>query len=147
MRALPVVARQVSRDALAYVARAGIIIQIDLLVCDGAPEPLGKNVIEGTAFPIHTDANPRCFPTLRILRTGDVAALITLPDARRGDGQGGIDGIAHEWQFPRVIERPAHDIARVPIPHSNQIHPALAHADRGDVNAPDVIRLRGRDAT
>ncbi|NTV64998.1 MAG: hypothetical protein HGA65_15925 [Oscillochloris sp.] len=53
--------------------------------------------IEGTAFPIHTDTSPRSFQALRILRTGEVTALITIPDARRGNGQGSIDGLEHEW--------------------------------------------------
>jgi len=55
MEALVVVEVEVARQAVARLFRAVIVEAIDLLIFDGAPEPLGKDVVQGAAFPVHAD--------------------------------------------------------------------------------------------
>lgn len=62
--------------------------QVHFLVFDAAPESLGKDVTAGAPPIIHTDPDARSHQALRVLRTGEMAALVAVPDHRRGFCQG-----------------------------------------------------------
>ena len=51
---------------------------------DRAPQPFRKNIVQGSSFPIHTHVDIGCVQKCQILRTGEVASLITVPDDRNG---------------------------------------------------------------
>ena len=55
-----------------------VIVDIDLIVLQAAPEALNDDVVLGTAFPVHADANFVLFQQLNILRTCKMAALVTV---------------------------------------------------------------------
>ncbi len=56
-------------------------MQIDFLVLDGAPQPLGEDVIPGASSPIHADLNLGGQQAVEILRAGKVTALVAVPDS------------------------------------------------------------------
>ena len=75
---------EVARKLLPGLFRIGILVQIDFFVFHGAPEAFGEDVVQGAAFAVHADLHLRLLESLDVLRTGEVAALIAIPDRRRG---------------------------------------------------------------
>jgi len=71
---------------------------------------------------------------VQVLRAGEMAALIAVPDRRRRLRQGLFDGDEHEAQLQGLVELPTHHIARVPVQDGHQVHPAAAQSDVGDVD-------------
>ena len=147
MGAIPVVERQIPGNPLARFSRAGIVVQIYLLVFHTPPQTLCENVVECSPSAIHTDMHPSVLQALRVLWTGEMAALIAIPDLRRCCGQRLVDRVEHKRHFERVVERPTYHVPGIPIQDGNQIHPPLAQADIRDVDAPDVIREAGLHPT
>ena len=80
MRALVVVELEVGRQALPGLAWMGVLVQVDFFIFDRAPQPLGENVVERSAASIHTDLDTGLLQGLKVLRAGEVAALIAVPD-------------------------------------------------------------------
>jgi hypothetical protein len=74
--------------------------------------------------------------------TGEVAALVTVPDFGLGLEQGIVHGGQHELHLQGLAERPTHHITRIPIQDCGEIQPAMLKANVGNVNAPDVIGIR-----
>ena len=75
---------EVPCELLAGLFRIGIVMQIDFFVFHSAPQALGEDVVQGTAFAIHADAHLRLLESVDVLRTSEVAALIAIPDRRGG---------------------------------------------------------------
>jgi hypothetical protein len=99
-------------------------MQIHFLILDRAPQPFRKNVVEGSSFPIHTYLDMGGLQQSEILRTGEMASLITVPNDRNGFCSCTLDSRQDKGQFQRLIQFPTHHIPRVPIQHSYEIHPA-----------------------
>ena len=95
MRSVIIIEVKVGRQASACLFGRLIIVQIDLLILDraqGAPaEAFRENVVQGAAFAIHTDLHIGRQEPLGVLWTGEMTALITIPDERFVVAQGTID--------------------------------------------------------
>lgn len=143
MGTLPIVERHIACDALACLAWAGVVVEVDLLVLQAAPEALGKDVIQGSPFAIHTDLHASGLHALGVLRAGEVTALIAIPDPWCRHAERRLDGLQHERHLERLVKRPAHHVAGVPVKDGDQVHPTLPQADIGDVNAPNVVGEAG----
>jgi len=64
---------------------AGIVMQVNFLIFDRPPEPLGKNVVKAPASGIHADFDLGIFPQLTdVFKTGELAALVAVMYLRRG---------------------------------------------------------------
>ena len=68
---------------LACLARCAPIVQVDVIILNGAPEPLGENVVQGPPFAIHTQACSRSEYQFGELRACKLATLVGIPDLRR----------------------------------------------------------------
>jgi hypothetical protein len=71
--------------------------------------------------------------------------LIAVPDSRTAHRQGLIDRREHEADLQALVQFPGDHIAGIPIQDRDQIEPARLQAHVGDIDAPDVIRVRRRD--
>ena len=58
----------------------GVVMQIDFFVLHGPPEALGEDVVQCPAFAIHADLHLGLLQPFNVLRAGEVAALITIPN-------------------------------------------------------------------
>jgi hypothetical protein len=134
-------------QAAARLAWAAVVLHIDFLPFDGAPQPLRENIVQCPAFPIHTDLHPRCEQHTGVLRRGEMAALVAVPDQRCCQSKRPLDRRHDKWLRQGLIQLPADDLAREPIQYSHQVHPATAQADIGDIDAPDVIWSGGGHVT
>src|SRR5690242_10113656 len=84
MRPLGVVECEIAGNPVARIAWRAIVGQVDLLIFQAAPEPLGKDVIQCPPLAIHTDLDARRFERLGDLGTGEMTALIGVPNLRDG---------------------------------------------------------------
>src|SRR5262249_24782376 len=107
-------------ELLASLTWRRIIMQIDMFIFNRPPQALSKDVIQGATFAIHTQARTGIQYQLAELRTGELTALVSIPDLRRGLHQRSLCGIQYKGQFQAIGQRPAHDIARIPIQHYYQ---------------------------
>jgi len=147
MDALVIIELEVAGKTHPRLARCGVLVEIDFLVFDRAPQAFGKDIIQGAAPPIHADAHACRFHEPDVLRTGKVAALVAIQNLRRGLRQCLLHRPCHKGLRQGLIELPTHDIARIPVQHRDQIEPTLAQANIGDVDAPNVVRTGGGDIT
>ena len=111
----------------------------DLLLFDGAPEPLHKNSVQGSPFAIHADLDLSGLQQLALLWTGTMAALIALADQRHRLSQCALRGRKHTRHFQHLISLPADDVARVPVQDRHQLHPARVKTNGSHSDPPTMI--------
>ena len=99
-------------------------MQIDFFVLESAPQSFCEDVISGAPAAIHTDFDICVLQALQILGTGEVTALIAVPDFRLGLKQGIVDRGENEIQLKRLAKRPAEDVTGIPVQHRGQVQPA-----------------------
>jgi hypothetical protein len=90
MEALLIVEGEVALPAQPGLARARIVVEVHLLVFDAAPEALDEDVVmcpcpcpcpcPSPCPSIHADLQPGVHVQARVLRTGEVTALVAVPD-------------------------------------------------------------------
>ena len=80
VRSVEVVEVEIAPQVLLSFAGAAIIIQIDLLVFDAAPEPFSEDVVRRAAVAIHADLDSRRQEPFGQTRAGDLTALIGVTD-------------------------------------------------------------------
>jgi hypothetical protein len=129
MQSLVIVESQITPQPLPRNAGSVIFVKIDLFIFDTAPEPFGKDVIQRVAFAIHADPHILSEQTFDILWTGEVAALIAVPDFGSSDLQRTVNCCQNEGHFQRLVEFPTYHITRVPVEDGYQVHPATRQAD------------------
>src|SRR5438128_5243221 len=104
----------VGRQLRPRLAWTLVVMQIHLLIFHAAPAPFHENVVQRPAPPIHTDAHPGRLQQLGILRTGEMAALVTVEDLRRRRAERRAYGPGHEWLRERLVQFPTDHVAAVP---------------------------------
>jgi len=62
----------------------GIFVQVHLLVLHRAPQTFGEDVVQRPVPAIHADPDAGREQPVNVLRTGEMAALIAVPDLRLG---------------------------------------------------------------
>src|SRR5207247_520810 len=80
VRTLPVVKTKVGFQIPNRVQHTGIVLQVNLFVLDGTPQPLGENVVQRAATSIHADQNAGILQAPSKLGTGELGALIGIED-------------------------------------------------------------------
>ena len=86
-------------------------MQVHFLVLDGAPQPFGENVVPGASASVHADFDTGIFQALAVLRAGEVATLVAVPDFGRGLYKSIIHRRENEIDFQRLVQRPTDDMA------------------------------------
>ena len=70
---------------------AGIVMQINFLVFEGAPQSFREDVVASASTAIHADLDLFTLQAFQVFRAGKVATLIAIPDLRLGLKQGVVD--------------------------------------------------------
>lgn len=141
MRQIVIVQMNVAIHTMPRLARTVVIVDIDLIVFQAAPETLNDDVILGTTLAVHADPNLVFLQQIDILWTGKMAALITVNNLGLTPRQRPSHRLQHEGDFQALIDLPIDDIAGIPIHDGVQVHPAVLHTDIRDVHRPHLIRL------
>src|SRR4051812_44417652 len=145
MRPLGVVEPEIAVNSVAGVPWMTIVGQIDLLIFQAAPQALGKDVIQCPPLAIHTDLDARRFERLGNLWTGEMTALIRIPNLRDGKRPRLPDRREHKTHLQGLVKPPTDHIAAEPVDNRHQVQPAVTQADVRDIAAPNVIRVVRRN--
>lgn len=139
MQPFVIVKVEVAAQAVVRFLRVGVVVQIDLFVFHAPPQAFGQDVVQGSPTAVHANLHVRGGEQLNVLRAREVAALITVPDLGLSLRQRPLHSGQDKGHFQRLVQFPTHDIARVPIEHSDQIEPALQQPHIRDVYPPYLI--------
>src|SRR6266498_5113154 len=80
MEPLMVVKLEIAGQPYPRLAGRRIILQIHLLPLDGAPQPLREYVVQRATASIHTNLDSRSQQHTGVLRRGEMATLVAIPD-------------------------------------------------------------------
>lgn len=95
MRAQGIVFVEEAPQAIAQLGERGVLVQVDVLVFDRAPEAFDERVVERTAAAVHTDSDVALLQRRQEQLTGELRALIGVEDFRlRIGGQSRIENLA-----------------------------------------------------
>src|SRR6266496_2301959 len=87
----------------------GIVVQIHLLIFHTPPQPFNKDVVQRATLAVHTDLDARRQQDTGVLRTGEMAALIAVPDRRGRLRQRTLNRSHHERLRQGLIQFPTDD--------------------------------------
>ena len=138
MWAVEVVEVEVACQSITDLAGRSVIIEVHLLILDGAPEAFGENIIRRSPAAVHADLDPRGRQTVKILWADEMATLIAVPDGWDGLPQGSVYGAQHKREFQGLVPFPGDNIAREPIQNGDQVHPAAPQANVSGIDAPQT---------
>jgi hypothetical protein len=127
------------------LSRTVVLIEVHLLVLDASPEPFGENVVDGASLSVHADLDVPGTEAIEIAVTGEVRSLITVENVRESGLKSPVHTVKDKRHLERLIQRPGDDIPGIPVDDRHEVHPSVRHADVGDVDAPDMVRILGRD--
>lgn len=130
--------------SLPCFTRTTVLIDINLIVFQAAPEALNDNVILGAALPIHADANLVLLEQINILRTGKMTPLVAVHNRRLNSVKRALHRLQNKTDLQALIQLPVYDVARIPVHDGVKIHPTLSHTDIGNIHTPDLIRRSDR---
>src|SRR3990172_150048 len=145
VRTASVVEREVAPDAGGGGGDGVVRVQVDLLVLEGAPEPLDEDVVAPAAPAVHADPDAVLEQEPGERRAGKLRALVGVEDlgpAMTRDRL--LDGGEAERAVQTVRHAPAERPPARPVHHDGQVHEAAGHGDVGDVHGPDLVRPRDR---
>lgn len=96
--------------------------EIHLIVLDGSPEALDKDVVMPTALAVHADTNAIRLELSGKFAAGELAALVSIEDFRRAATRDRfLQGLDAEIGGQRVRQAPSQNPATVPIDDGGQI--------------------------
>ena len=111
----------------------GVLLQVDVFIFEGTPEPLDEDVVHSAAATIHTNED------VSLLQGGckrggrELRALIGVKD----DGLLMTQCLTQSGQTEVTVQRvgqfPGQDVTAEPVHDGDQIHKATGQADVGDV--------------
>ena len=127
-------------EALAQ-GRSGVKrMQVKVLVLDGPPEPLDKDVVLAAAPAIHADGDLVVLQDIDKVVAGKLSTLVGVEDFRPSVAtQGLLEGINTEVGLKGIGNPPGQDFAAVPVHDGHKVHEPMGHGDVGDIRGPDLI--------
>lgn len=93
----------------------------------------------------YTNLNTAEFKTIQIAVAGEMAPRVTVPDLRNSRFKGPVHTVEDKGHLQGVVKLPGDDIPRIPVDDRHQIHPPGEEPDISDIDAPDMVRMLGRD--
>jgi len=127
-------------EALAQGRTAVKRVQVKVLVLDGPPEPLDKDVVLAAAPAIHADGDLVVLEDVDKVVAGKLSALVGVEDFRPSvAAQGLLEGINAKVGLQGIGNAPGEDFAAVPVHDGHKVHEPMGHGDVGDIRGPDLI--------
>jgi len=127
-------------DPGAQLPRALVAAQVDVLVLDGAPEPLDEDVVHPASAPVHADSDLRVEQDVDEGVAGELRALVGVEDLWLAVAVHGLlQRLAAEVGGEAVGQLPGKHPAPMPVHHRHQVHEALRQRYVRDVGAPHLV--------
>ena len=139
-----VVEVEVCGQPILQLTHCVILVEIDVLVFDAAPQAFAEDVVKGAAAAIHADLNVGCAQSGSEGIGRELCALVGVEDFGPTLAERLAQGIETEDTVLGVGKLPGEHIATVPVDDSDQVHEATKHRYVGDVCAPDLVDVGNR---
>ena len=115
-------------------------VQVKVLILDGPPEPLDKDVVLAAPPPIHADGDVVVFKYLRKGFAGELRALVGVEDLRAPvTDQGLLEGLDTKVRLKGIGNPPGQNFAAVPVHDGHKVHKPTFHWNVGDIGSPDLV--------
>lgn len=121
-----------------------VVIEVDVLVFDGAPEPLNEDGVKGAASAVHADLATSRFEAVGEGLGSELVALVGVEDGRRAAQQGQLQGFQTKGGVEGIGQHPRQDEATVPVNNGNQVHETTGHGNVGNVDSLNANDKNGR---
>ena len=141
MGAEVVVEMKILFDLLIGFRGSLILMEIDLLVFQGSPQPLGEDIVESSSFSVHADLDVMMDQDIEIAEAGELGSLIRVMDFRFSGTERLGESFNTEGIFQGIGEAEGNHIATEPIDDGNQIEKSMTQTNIRDVRSPDMIRM------
>lgn len=118
-----------------------VALQVNLVIFDGAPEPLDKDFVEAKALAVQWELYAQSKQQLGKLGGGELAALIGVEDLRRAVlPDRSLQGPHAKGRVERIRVLPGQNRSVEPADHGEQIDQVDLDRDIRDVGGPNLIR-------
>ena len=145
VRSSSVVEREPLPNSFSGLTGRIVFIEIHFLPLEGSPEPFREDIVDGSPFAVHTDPDVSGEKPFQIAVTGEMAPLVAVENVRESGLKSPVHTVEDKRHLERLIQRPGDDIPGMPVDDRHEVHPSVRHADVGDVDPPDVVRILGRN--
>ena len=115
-------------------------MQVQVVMFEGPPQPLDKDVVLASAAAVHADVDVVALENLGEAGAGKLGALVGVEDLWLAVvGKGLLEGLHTEIRLQGVGQAPGENLAAVPVHDRHQIHIPVRHGHVGDVRRPRLI--------
>ena len=121
MRPFRVVETEISVYSYTGITWGLVLVEIDILVFYGTPQPFDKDVVVSPSPVIHADPGSGIEKDVSEFRTCEVAVLITVHDLWNSCFQGLVACFKNEVYLQRIVELPDQNISGKPVDYRSQI--------------------------
>ena len=142
VRPLSIVKTEVRREVVNSVRRIAVVLEINVFVFHGPPEPFHKNIVQRTAPAVHTDQDVFGLESAGECLAGKLRALVGVEDFRGTLTQRAIQRRAAESRVETRRYFPTEHVPAEPIHDGNQVNEARSQPDIGDVAGPHLVGVR-----
>ncbi len=125
MRPFVVVEAEVAVETAQRVSDRLVVVEINLLPFDRAPEAFDEDVVQRPPAPIPTDLDACLLQPSGVGGAGKLDTLIGVEDARLTIAQRALQRFQAEAGIERVREFPRQHIATVPVKDGHQVEKAV----------------------
>ena len=123
-----------------YFFHRRVAFAVNVFMFDVAPKTFNKNVVKGTASPVHADGDALTDEYTCIAYAGELRALVAIGDLWFSVfAQGIFETVNTKTGIHAVIDTPAQHFSAVPVHHYHQIDEAFSQSSVGDVSAPNLV--------
>ena len=135
------IALKIASQAEPQSRDSGVVMHIDVIIFDSAPQALDEDIVQVTTTPIHTNTNASSQQASGKRMGGELRALVTVENVRLTESESAFQGTNAKLGIHRIRQLPCQYEAAKPIHDSNKIHRPTRHWDIGNVYTPHFIRL------
>lgn len=121
MRTLAIVKAEVRPQIVQRVWWVAVILEIDVFVFDGSPQPLDENIVEGASPAIHADQDILGFESSGKCVAGELRTLIGVENVGRTMPQGMVESRAAKCRVQARRDFPTQYVTAEPVHDRDQL--------------------------
>ena len=140
MSSLAIVKGKIHFEADLNRGQGLIILEINVLILDRAPQSLDENVIRRATSTIHADPQRVGLQGVDEVMAGELSALIGVENLRDPKPTHRLLETVHaESRIQRIAEPPGEHLATIPVHNGDQVPKPMSEPDVGDIGTPGLI--------
>ena len=140
MSALAIVKAEIRFEAGLDRRQGLVVLEIDVFILDGAPQPFDEDVVRGPSPAVHADPKRMRLQGVKEDVAGELRALIRVENLRDPKPTHRfLEAVHTEPCVRRIAQPPGQDLPTIPVQNRHQVAEALSQSDVGDIGTPHLI--------